>query len=320
VRILVTGGAGFIGSNYVKHILGKSKNGDLQVLVLDKLTYAGSLDNLSQEIDNPNLEFIQGDICDSNLVEKLTFNCDRVINFAAESHVDRSIVSAEEFVRTNVLGTQVILEAIRKKPSIKFIQVSTDEVYGSIESGSWDENFPLKPNSPYAASKASADLITLAYQKTYSLDLMISRCCNNYGPNQFPEKIIPLFITNLIQGKKIPVYGDGLNVREWIHVDDHCRGLELIFENGKSGEVYNLGSDAELTNLALTNELLQYFGFGVDMINYVADRLGHDRRYSLNFNKALKDLSYKPEISFQTGLSETIGWYKENTNWWKSKV
>jgi dTDP-glucose 4,6-dehydratase len=288
--------------------------------VLDKLTYAGTLDNLSQEIDNPNLEFIQGDICDSNLVEKLSFNCDRVINFAAESHVDRSIVSAEEFVRTNVLGTQVILEAIRKKPSIKFIQVSTDEVYGSIESGSWDENFPLKPNSPYAASKASADLITLAYQKTYSLDLMISRCCNNYGPNQFPEKIIPLFITNLIQGKKIPVYGDGLNVREWIHVDDHCRGLELIFENGKSGEVYNLGSDAELTNLALTNELLQYFGFGVDMINYVADRLGHDRRYSLNFNKALKDLSYKPEISFQTGLSETIGWYKENTNWWKSKV
>jgi len=320
VRILVTGGAGFIGSNYVKHILSKSNNDDLQVLVLDKLTYAGTLDNLSQEIDNPNLEFIQGDICDSNLVEKLTFNCDRVINFAAESHVDRSIVSAEEFVRTNVLGTQVILEAIRKKPSIKFIQVSTDEVYGSIESGSWDENFPLKPNSPYAASKASADLITLAYQKTYSLDLMISRCCNNYGPNQFPEKIIPLFITNLIQGKKIPVYGDGLNVREWIHVDDHCRGLELIFENGKSGEVYNLGSDAELTNLALTNELLQYFGLGVDMINYVADRLGHDRRYSLNFNKALKDLSYKPEISFQTGLSETIGWYKENTNWWKSKV
>ena len=233
VRILVTVGAGFIGSNYVKHILNKSNNDDLQVLVLDKLTYAGTLENLNEVIDKPNLEFIQGDICDSNLVEKLISNCDRVINFAAESHVDRSIVSAEEFVRTNVLGTQVILEAIRKKPSIKFIQVSTDEVYGSIESGSWDENFPLKPNSPYAASKASADLITLAYQKTYSLDLMISRCCNNYGPNQFPEKIIPLFITNLIQGKKIPVYGDGLNVREWIHVDDHCRGLELIFENGK---------------------------------------------------------------------------------------
>jgi dTDP-glucose 4,6-dehydratase len=234
--------------------------------------------------------------------------------------VDRSIVSAEEFVRTNILGTQVILEAIRKQPSIKFIQVSTDEVYGSIDTGSWDENFPLKPNSPYAASKASADLITLAYQKTYSLDLMISRCCNNYGPNQFPEKIIPLFITNLIQGKKIPVYGDGLNVREWIHVDDHCRGLELIFKHGKSGEIYNLGSDAELTNLVLTNELLQYFGFGADMINYVADRLGHDRRYSLNFNKALKELSYKPKISFKTGLSETISWYKENTNWWKSKV
>jgi dTDP-glucose 4,6-dehydratase len=249
VRILVTGGAGFIGSNYVKHILNKSNNDDLQVLVLDKLTYAGTLENLNEVIDKPYLEFIQGDICDSNIVEKLISNCDKVINFAAESHVDRSIVSAEEFVRTNVLGTQVILEAVRKKPSIKFIQVSTDEVYGSIISGSWDESFPLKPNSPYAASKASADLITLAYQKTYSLDLMISRCCNNYGPNQFPEKIIPLFITNLIQGKKIPVYGDGLNVREWIHVDDHCRGLELIFENGQAGEVYNLGSNAEFTNL-----------------------------------------------------------------------
>lgn len=320
MRILVTGGAGFIGSNYVKHILSKSNNDDLQVLVLDKLTYAGTLDNLSQVIDNPNLEFIQGDICDSSLVEKLTSNCDRVINFAAESHVDRSIDSSEEFIRTNVFGTYVLLEALRKKPSIKFIQVSTDEVYGSIDTGSWDENFPLKPNSPYAASKASADLITLAYQKTYSLDLMISRCCNNYGPNQFPEKIIPLFITNLIQGKKIPVYGDGLNVREWIHVDDHCRGLELIFELGKSGEIYNLGSDAELTNLDLTNELLQYFGFGADMINYVADRLGHDRRYSLNFNKALKELGYKPKISFKTGLTETISWYKKNTNWWKSKV
>ena len=320
MRILVTGGAGFIGSNYVKHILSKSNNEDLQVLVLDKLTYAGTLDNLSQVIDNPNLKFIQGDICDSTLIEKLISNCDRVINFAAESHVDRSIDYSEEFVRTNILGTQVLLEALRKKPSIKFIQVSTDEVYGSIDTGSWDENFPLKPNSPYAASKASADLITLAYQKTYSLDLMISRCCNNYGPNQFPEKIIPLFITNLIQGKKIPVYGDGLNVREWIHVDDHCRGLELIFEHGKSGEIYNLGSDAELTNLALTNELLQYFGLGADMINYVADRLGHDRRYSLNFNKALKELSYKPKISFKSGLSETISWYKENTNWWQSKV
>ena len=320
MRILVTGGAGFIGSNYVKHILSKSNNEDLQVLVLDKLTYAGTLDNLSQVIDNPNLKFIQGDICDSTLIEKLISNCDRVINFAAESHVDRSIDSSEEFVRTNILGTQVLLEALRKQPSIKFIQVSTDEVYGSIDTGSWDENFPLKPNSPYAASKASADLITLAYQKTYSLDLMISRCCNNYGPNQFPEKIIPLFITNLIQGKKIPVYGDGLNVREWIHVDDHCRGLELIFEHGKSGEIYNLGSDAELTNIALTNELLQNFGFGADMINYVADRLGHDRRYSLNFNKALKELSYKPKISFKSGLSETISWYKENTNWWQSKV
>jgi dTDP-glucose 4,6-dehydratase len=320
VRILVTGGAGFIGSNYVKHILNKSNNSDLQVLVLDKLTYAGTLENLSEVSNKPNLKFIHGDICDSNLVEKLVSKCDRVINFAAESHVDRSIVSAEEFVRTNVLGIQVILEAVRKKPSIKFIQVSTDEVYGSIESGSWDEDFPLEPNSPYAASKASADLITLAYQKTYSLDLMISRCCNNYGPNQFPEKIIPLFITNLIQGKKISVYGDGLNVREWIHVNDHCRGLELIFENGKAGEVYNLGSNAEFTNIELTNELLKSFGLGEDRINYVADRLGHDRRYSLNFEKAVNILGYKPEISFESGLLETIEWYKKNSNWWKTKV
>lgn len=320
MRILITGGAGFIGSNYVKHILGKSKNDDLQVLVLDKLTYAGTLDNLSQVIDNSNLEFIQGDICDSSLIEKLIPNCDRIINFAAESHVDRSIDSSEEFIRTNILGTQVLLEALRKKPNIKYIQVSTDEVYGSIDAGSWDENFPLKPNSPYSASKASADLITLAYQKTYSLDVMISRCCNNYGPNQFPEKIIPLFITNLIQGKKIPVYGDGLNVREWIHVEDHCRGLELIFQHGKSGEIYNLGSETEVTNLVLTNELLSNFGYGPEMINYVSDRLGHDRRYSLNFNKASKELGYKPDISFKIGLSETISWYKENTNWWKSKV
>ena len=320
MHILATGGAGFIGSNYVKYILNKSNNDDLQVLVLDKLTYAGTLENLSEVIDKPNLEFIQGDICDSNLVEKLIVKCDRVINFAAESHVDRSIVSAEEFVRTNVLGTQVVLEAIREKPNVKFIQVSTDEVYGSIESGSWDENFPLKPNSPYAASKAAADLIALAYQKTYSLDLMISRCCNNYGPNQFPEKIIPLFITNLIQDKKIPVYGDGLNIREWIHVDDHCRGLEKIFENGVAGEVYNLGSNTEFTNIELTKELLKSFGLGEDRINYVADRLGHDRRYSLNFEKAANILGYKPEISFESGLLETIEWYKKNTNWWKTKV
>jgi dTDP-glucose 4,6-dehydratase len=315
VRILVTGGAGFIGSNYVKHIINKPINNDLELLILDKLTYAGTLENLSEVISRPNLEFIQGDICDSNLVEKLVSNCDRVINFAAESHVDRSIVSAGEFVRTNVLGTQVILEAVRKKPSIKFIQVSTDEVYGSINSGSWDESFPLKPNSPYAASKASADLITLAYQKTYSLDLMISRCCNNYGPNQFPEKIIPLFITNLIQRKKIPIYGDGLNVREWIHVDDHCRGLELIFEKGRAGEVYNLGSSYEISNLELTKKLITYFGLGPEIIEYVNDRLAHDKRYSLNYEKAKSALGFKAELDFDEKLAVTIEWYRNNLDW-----
>jgi dTDP-glucose 4,6-dehydratase len=320
MRILVTGGAGFIGSNYVKYIMSKNNFTNINVVVLDKLTYAGSIDNFDEIIGNSNFKFVQGDICDSQLVNDLVSNSDRVINFAAESHVDRSIKSSEEFIRTNILGTKVLLDAIRKKPNTKFIQVSTDEVYGSIDSGSWDESFPLKPNSPYAASKAAADLIVLSYQKTYLLDLMISRCCNNYGPNQFPEKIIPLFITNLIQRKKIPVYGDGQNIREWIHVKDHCRGLDLIFENGKPGEIYNLGSGIELKNLELTEKLLNFFGLGPEIIQYVADRLGHDYRYSLNFKKASKDLGYKPEITFDSGLAETISWYKDNSSWWKTKV
>lgn len=320
MRILVTGGAGFIGANYVKYIISKNKHIDINVVVLDKLTYAGSIDNFGEVIGKSNFKFIQGDICDSKLVDELVSNSDRVINFAAETHVDRSIESSDEFIRTNIHGTKVLLDAIRKKSNTKFIQVSTDEVYGSIEYGSWDESFPLKPNSPYAASKAAADLLVLSYQKTYSLDLMISRCCNNYGPNQFPEKIIPLFIINLIQGKKIPVYGDGQNVREWIHVKDHCRGLDLIFENGKPGEIYNLGSGIELKNLELTEKLIDFFGLGSEIIQYVADRLGHDQRYSLNFNKASKDLGYKPEISFESGLVETINWYKDNSTWWKTKV
>jgi dTDP-glucose 4,6-dehydratase len=315
MRILVTGGAGFIGSNYVKYILNESKNKDLQVVILDKLTYAGTLDNLSEVINNPNLEFIQGDVCDSNLVEKLVLKSERVINFAAESHVDRSIQSADEFIRTNILGTQVILECIRKKPNIKFIQVSTDEVYGSIENGSWDENYPLKPNSPYAASKAAADLITLAYQKTYNLDLMISRCCNNYGPNQFPEKLIPLFITRLINGQKIPVYGDGSNVREWIHVSEHCKGLQLIFERGKAGEVYNLGSNYEISNIDLTKKLINHFGMGSEIIEYVEDRLAHDKRYSLNYEKAKIDLGFKIKLDFDNELRRTIEWYENNLEW-----
>ena len=320
MRILVTGGAGFIGSNYVKHIISKNNSTNINVVVLDKLTYAGSIDNFDEIIRNSNFKFVQGDVCDSSLVNDLVSNSDRVINFAAESHVDRSIESSEEFIRTNILGTKVLLDAIRKKPNTKFIQVSTDEVYGSIDSGSWDESFPLKPSSPYAASKAAADLIVLSYQKTYSLDLMISRCCNNYGPNQYPEKIIPLFITNLIQRKKIPVYGDGQNIREWIHVKDHCRGLDLIFENGKPGEIYNLGSGIELKNLELTKKLINFFGLGPEIIQYVADRLGHDQRYSLNFKKASNDLGYNPEISFESGLINTIAWYRDNSNWWKTKV
>ncbi len=315
MRILVTGGAGFIGSNYVKYILNESKNKDIHVVILDKLTYAGRLDNLSEVINNSNLEFIQGDVCNSDLVEKLVLKSERVINFAAESHVDRSIQSADEFILTNIQGTQVILECIRKKPNIKFIQVSTDEVYGSIENGSWDENYPLKPNSPYAASKAAADLITLAYQKTYNLDLMISRCCNNYGPNQFPEKLIPLFITRLMNRQKIPVYGDGSNIREWIHVSEHCKGLELIFERGKPGEVYNLGSNYEISNIDLTKKLINYFGMSAEMIEYVEDRLAHDKRYSLNYEKAKNDLGFKIELDFDIELNRTIEWYKNNLEW-----
>jgi dTDP-glucose 4,6-dehydratase len=278
------------------------------------LTYAGSLTNLTSFSNKNNFKFIKGDICDANLIRDLVSDCDIIVHFAAESHVDRSIDSSKEFIRTNILGTEILLNEVKNNPKVKFLHVSTDEVYGSIESGNWDESCALKPNSPYAASKASSDLLALAYCHTYSLDIMISRCCNNYGPNQFPEKLIPLFVTNLMNGKKLPVYGDGSNVREWIHVDDHCKALELIIHNGAPGEIYNIGTGIEISNLNLAKKLLKIFNFDESYLHFVDDRLGHDKRYSLNFAKARIYLGYEPSVSFDEGLKETIKWYSENYN------
>jgi len=320
MKVIVTGGAGFIGSNYVKQRLEKNIESLSELVVIDNLTYAGTIENLESVKRNPKFTFVKGDICDENLVNELFNGADEVIHFAAESHVDRSIESSSEFIRTNVLGTNTLLNALRKHPSAKFLQVSTDEVYGSIQEGSWTEEFPLAPNSPYSASKAASDLLVLSYYKTYGLNLFISRCCNNYGPNQFPEKIIPLFITNIMRGKKLPVYGDGNNSREWIHVKDHCSALDLILESGTPGQIYNIGSGVEISNLDLTKRILQHLNRSEEDIEYVADRLGHDFRYSLDSTRIESGLGFHPSITFDDGLDETIKWYLENENWWKSKV
>ena len=315
MRLLVTGGAGFIGSNYVRMLVNGELKGISKLIVLDKLTYSGNKQNLI-DLDSSSYEFIQGDICDSELVSNLSKQVDAIVNFAAESHVDRSIDSSREFFQTNVLGAHTLLESARKSNVGIFLQVSTDEVYGSITEGSWDENFPLKPNSPYAASKASADLISQAYHRTYGMDVRITRCSNNYGPYQYPEKVIPLFITNLIQDKKVPLYGQGLNVRDWLHVTDHCRGIHLVLTKGRPGDVFNIGGGRELSNLELTRVILQAMGASEEKIEKVADRLGHDFRYSLNIGKIEKELGYKPEVRFEEGISKTIEWYKSHKKWW----
>jgi dTDP-glucose 4,6-dehydratase len=283
---------------------------------LDKLTYAGTLTNLS-EVSASSFEFIEGDICDAELVGKLVSENDLVVNFAAESHVDRSINGAKDFVVTNVLGTQTLLDAARKSDVKTYLQVSTDEVYGSIADGSWPETDPLLPNSPYAASKASADLVCRSYFKTHSMDIRVTRCSNNYGRNQFPEKVIPLFVTNLIDNKKVPVYGSGLNVRDWLHVDDHCRGIHLALTKGKAGEIYNIGGGTELNNLELTDKILDIMGKGQESIEYVEDRKGHDLRYSVNITKISNELGYAPQVDWEVGLKETINWYQENEAWWR---
>lgn len=319
MRLLVTGGAGFIGSNYIRMLVNGELKGISKIIVLDKLTYSGNKQNLI-DLDSSSYEFIQGDICDTDLVSKLSKQVDVIVNFAAESHVDRSIDSSKEFVQTNVFGTHTLLESARKNNLSTFLQVSTDEVYGSISEGSWDEDFPLQPNSPYAASKASADLISQAYHRTYGMDVRITRCSNNYGPYQYPEKVIPLFITNLIEGKKVPLYGQGLNIRDWLHVTDHCRGIHLVLTKGKSGDVFNIGGGRELSNIELTRIILQAIGASEESIERVADRLGHDFRYSLSIEKITKQLGYKPVVDFESGISQTIKWYKSNHEWWKPLV
>ena len=316
MRVLVTGGAGFIGSNFVRRVLDGTFRDISHVTVLDKLTYAGTLTNFSLE-ELSDFQFIEGDICNQEIVTKTIRNTDVIINFAAESHVDRSITSSREFFLTNTLGVQSLLDASRKFEIPKFIQVSTDEVYGSISMGSWPETDPLKPNSPYAASKASAELICQSYQKTYGMDIRVTRCSNNYGPYQYPEKIIPLFITNLIDDLAIPLYGNGKNVRDWLHVDDHCAAIYKVLQIGRSGEVYNIGGGTELTNEELTFQILSMMNCAKDKIRFVEDRLGHDMRYSVDASKIEKELNFKPTIKWELGLATTIEWYKANQSWWR---
>ena len=318
MRILVTGGAGFIGSNFVRRIAGGSLSGISSVVVLDKLTYAGVLVNLDSAKGMKGFRFVEGDICDSKLVSELLADVDAVVNFAAESHVDRSIGSAAEFVETNVGGVQVLLDAIKASGrKIRFVQVSTDEVYGSIESGSWTEEWPLMPNSPYSATKAGGELLARAYHKTHGLDVVTTRCSNNYGTHHFPEKLIPLFVTNLLEGKKVPVYGNGRNVRDWLHVDDHCRGIHKVLMNGRAGEVYNIGGGRELTNNEITSLILAAMGKDESSIEYVEDRKGHDLRYSVDWTKIKNELGYEPQVKFEDGLRDTIQWYRDNESWWK---
>jgi len=320
VRILVTGGAGFIGSEYVRMLLTEPTTTAptlTTVTVLDKLTYSGNLANLDPVRDDPRLRFVRGDICDPTIVDEVVPEHDVIVHFAAESHVDRSILGAAEFVTTNVLGTQTLLDAALRHGTGRFVHVSTDEVYGSIETGSWTEDWPLSPNSPYSAAKAGSDLLALAYHRTHGLDVVVTRCSNNYGPYQYPEKVVPLFVTNLLDGDTVPLYGDGGNIRDWLHVHDHCVGISLVQRGGRAGEVYHIGGGTELTNKDLTGKLLQACGVDWDRVVPVTDRKGHDRRYSLDISKISAELGYHPSISLERGLAETVRWYQDNRSWWE---
>lgn len=314
MKILVTGGAGFIGSNFIKHMLKKYQG--YKIVNLDKLTYCGNLGNLTEIEDNPNYEFVHGDICDKKLVIGLSKDCDGIIHFAAESHVDNSIEKPDEFISTNVIGTLSLLEAARINKVKRFLYMSTDEVYGSIQDGSFDESSLLHPNSPYSASKAAAEHLVTAYFTTHRVPSIITRSSNNFGPNQYPEKLIPLFITNLLEGKNVPLYGTGLNVRDWIYVKDECAGLDFVFHQGKDGEIYNISGNNEKKNIEITETVLALLGKDKESIDYVADRLGHDLRYSLKSEK-LKELGWSPTFDFEEALKETVKWYRENELWWK---
>ena len=318
MKLLVTGAAGFIGSNFVRMIARGELQGVSNLKILDKLTYAGVKLNLDSAANLAWYQFIEGDICDPVVVSGLLEEVDAVLNFAAESHVDRSIAGATDFVQTNIVGVQVLLDAIKASGrKIRFVQVSTDEVYGSIDEGSWDENCPLLPNSPYSASKAGGELLARSYHRTHGMDVVITRCSNNYGTHHFPEKLIPLFITNLIEGKKVPVYGTGENIRDWLHVDDHCRGIFSVLMNGHSGEVYNIGGGRELTNNEITVLILEAMNVDESSIEYVEDRKGHDLRYSVDWTKINRELGYQPLVNFEDGLKQTIQWYRDNEVWWK---
>ncbi len=315
MKLLVTGGAGFIGSNFVRFIL--EKYADYRIVNLAKLTYAGNLENLCGLENHPRHQFIHGDICDAETVTKiLEQGVDAVINFAAESHVDRSILHSHDFVRTNIVGTHTLLELCRKHKISRFIQISTDEVYGSLgSSGAFTERSPIQPNSPYAASKASADLLVRSYHRTHGFPGIITRCSNNYGPFQFPEKLIPLFISNALCGMPLPLYGDGMNVRDWIHVRDHCAAVDIVLHKGKAGEVYNIGARHELPNLEIALLILKLLGKDQKLITFVEDRPGHDRRYAMDPSKIERELGWRSEIDFDAGLRETIEWYRRNTAW-----
>jgi dTDP-glucose 4,6-dehydratase len=317
MHIIVTGGCGFIGSNFIRLVL--QTRPDWRVTNIDKLTYAGNPANLSDLSGNPNYKFYKADICDSALMgEIITAAPDAVVHFAAESHVDRSIAGPEIFVQTNVLGTQVLLEAARHAKVGRFLHVSTDEVYGSLgPTGLFSETTPLAPNSPYSASKTGSDLLVNAYYHTYGMDVVITRCSNNYGPYQYPEKLIPLLVTNLMDGKQIPIYGDGKNVRDWLHVEDHCAGILLALEKGKAGEAYNIGGSNERENIQIAQKLLSLLGKDESYIRYVEDRLGHDRRYAIDASKIRRDLGWKPKHDFESGIKSTVEWYQANEKWWR---
>lgn len=317
-RILVTGGAGFIGSNFVNLMLNDHQ--DYFIVNLDKLTYAGNLENLKESEKSPNYKFIKGDIGNAELVDYIfsEYEIQYVINFAAESHVDRSILGSGVFYKTNVLGTNVLLEASRRHKVEKFVHVSTDEVYGSLgESGKFTETTPLSPNSPYSSSKAGSDIMVQAFFHTYGFPGVITRCSNNYGEFQFPEKLIPLMVINAMHNKKLPVYGDGLNVRDWIYVHDHNRAIDLVFQKGRPGEVYNIGADSERKNIEIVKLILSALGKGEDLIEYVKDRPGHDRRYAIDSTKIETELGWKPRVTFEQGMRRTIEWYTKNEQWWK---
>ena len=319
MKLFVTGGAGFIGSNFVRMALSQRLPDleDSEVTVYDALTYSGTLTNLATVSDHEGFRFIQGDIRNAESVAEAIVGHDAIIHFAAESHVDRSVLNSRVFVDTNVLGTQTLLDEALQASIPRFVHISTDEVYGSIDEGSWDEQQPLLPNSPYAASKASSDLLVRSYHVTHGLNASITRCSNNYGTHHFPEKVIPLFITNLLDGNPVPLYGDGGNVRDWLHVDDHCRGITKVLLGGRPGEIYNIGGGTELTNVELTELLLAGTGRDESFITRVADRKGHDRRYSVDIAKISAELGYSPQVDFTTGLSDVVQWYRDNRTWWE---